>query len=326
MSLAVEEAKKEETPILTKIAETFGVTRKALSDRYHGKIDLNAAPGKKPYLTDVEEDILVQFLIDVSGLGFGYDVQSLKQLIQKLLNKDGNDLTRGWVQYFMKKHPVISVRRTEAFDRLRSRNVDRDLISYYFELLDTAFEKVRVLSNGVALTPERIYCMDETGLYLNRFSRYVIAEKGAQNVFSVTSESREHTTIICYASAAGLCGSPYFITPKQIQGFLGNRFPGAQVGVTKSGYINNSLFEDWIEFFIRDIRTSRGDPNHWCLLIVDGHPTHTLNDVALRTLNDAHIMAISLPSHTTSLLQVHDLAIFKPLKTYFSAAMSQYVR
>lgn len=199
---------------------------------------------------------------------------------------------------------------------MRARNINEELneeiIQHYFNLLKTAYEKIAVLSDDNELTVNRIYCMDETAIYLNKHSKYVFAGKGAKNVFSVTSENLEHMTLICYASAAGRSANPYFITPRALPNFPNQSFRCSRVSQTKSGYINETIFTEWTEFFVKEIEKIRGSPGHWCLLIVDGHTTHTMNPKALQVLNDANIMALSLPSHTSSLLQVHDLSIFGP--------------
>ena len=74
------------------------------------------------------------------------------------------------------------------------------------------------------------------------------------------------------------------------------------------------------------MRHRRQAPHLWCLLVLDSLNQHTLNPKALQILNSANILAISLPSHTSHILQVHDLSIFGPLKKYLRSNVSQYVR
>ena len=62
------------------------------------------------------------------------------------------------------------------------------------------------------------------------------------------------------------------------------------------------------------------------MLIIDGHHCHTLNLKALRILNNAHIIAVSIPAHSSAYLQVHDVSIFGPFKRYFNSEMSEYIR
>jgi len=86
-----------------------------------------------------------------------------------------------------------------------------------------------------------------------------------------------------------------------------------------------SLFPTWCKHFVEDIQGIRSDPDLWALLILDSHHTHTMVPEVLNILNETNILAISLPSHSSSLLQVHDLSIFRPLKKYLSSNISQYV-
>jgi len=49
MESAIEEAKAQDHPNLKEISEKYQVSRKALSDRLSGKIEIKAGVGKKPY-------------------------------------------------------------------------------------------------------------------------------------------------------------------------------------------------------------------------------------------------------------------------------------
>jgi len=74
------------------------------------------------------------------------------------------------------------------------------------------------------------------------------------------------------------------------------------------------------------IQTIRGDPKHWCLLILDGHSSHSYNPETFKLLNSHNIMALSLPSHATSLLQVDDVSVFGPLKRAYHQVQSEWLK
>jgi len=168
--------------------------------------------------------------------------------------------------------------------------------------------------------------MDETGLNPSFGNSYVIAQKGQKSVKVLTSEIRDHLTIVAYASAEGYSGNPFFILAKKVNNFLGSRFPGSKFSVSASGYMNDAVFEEWCEFLIDDLRPRRQAPHLWRLLVLDSLHSHTLNPKALQILSSANILAVSLPSHTSNFLQVHDLSIFGPLKKYFRSSISTYGR
>jgi len=90
--------------------------------------------------------------------------------------------------------------------------------------------------------------------------------------------------------------------------------------------MNDALFIEWCSYFVEDVSHMRGDPNYWCLLVLDSHSSHTMIPKALQALNNNRILAIFLPSHTSSILQMHDVSIFGPLKRYFRSSLSSYLR
>src|SRR4051794_4001338 len=100
MEQALNQAYSHPKPNLKQIAESFGVGRQPLARRYQGILPIDASPGKPPLLSHQQEESLTKFLIEVSGLGFGYDLKSLKNLVRNLFNKPSDFFTDGWVQSF----------------------------------------------------------------------------------------------------------------------------------------------------------------------------------------------------------------------------------
>ena len=98
------------------IAKKHNVSRKAPEFRIKGEISLFGSPGKKPLLSVEEEQFLVNFLIEMTST-----------------------LTSGWVNHFISKYSEITLRKTEAIDRLKLRSVEEDLISFYLLTLELAF-------------------------------------------------------------------------------------------------------------------------------------------------------------------------------------------
>ena len=72
-------------------------------------------------------------------------------------------------------------------------------------------------------------------------------------------------------------------------------------------------------FFLSNIPPSRP-----ALLIMDGHGSHVSIDVIeLARDNDIHLLC--LPSHTTHILQLYDIGVFKLFKFNFSKACTRYL-
>jgi len=136
---------------------------------------------------------------------------------------------------------------------------------------------------------------------------------------------------MAFASASGWCGPEFFLLPgvRQKTAFnleMKKFFPDAEVDMTEKGYMTEKSFLNWANFFLKSIENIRGNPKAWCLLVIDGHDTHTFSTEALRILNDNCVLLVSLPSHTTNILQVHDVSIFHPLKEKFRQSLSNWKR
>ena len=62
------------------------------------------------------------------------------------------------------------------------------------------------------------------------------------------------------------------------------------------------------------------------LLILDGRKSHTHNIKALERASESGVILLSLPPHTRHRMQLLDLIFFKPLKTYYSQHIRQWMR
>jgi len=82
------------------------------------------------------------------------------------------------------------------------------------------------------------------------------------------------------------------------------------------------VFEHWVRHFLANLETR--DEKHWCLLLLDGHQSHTMNPTILKLLWDNRVFVLSLPSHTTSALQLLDVAVFGPLKRSFRKFVDEW--
>lgn len=84
--------------------------------------------------------------------------------------------------------------------------------------------------------------------------------------------------------------------------------------VSDSGWINESLFVDWVHHFISYSKPSKEDP---VLLILDNHESH-ISLEAFTLCRDHGIIMLTLPPHTSHRLQPLDLTYFGPIKTAYN--------
>ena len=123
---------------------------------------------------------------------------------------DHNEKLAGkkWLKWFLQRHPEISLRLPEATSLGRASGFNKCQIDLFFTLLSDLTEKN-------ALTADRIYNMDESGISVVQKMSKVLAKKGKRQVGSITSSERGQTvTIICCNNAAGRYVPPGFIFPR----------------------------------------------------------------------------------------------------------------
>ena len=146
-------------------AEEYGVPRSTLNDKVSGKVPVQAKSGRKAYLTDEEEDRLVEFLVGCASVGYAKsrrDVLAIAQQVFNARNPDSDvELTKGWWDRFRKRHPEISLRQAEPLLYARAAANNPKVIEAYFDLLEQTIE-----TNGLAHRPGQIFNCDETGMPL----------------------------------------------------------------------------------------------------------------------------------------------------------------
>jgi hypothetical protein len=140
----------------------------------------------------------------------------------------------------------------------------------------------------------------------------------------VSTGNRTHITVIAVVNAVGVAFDPTFLVPgvRIRQKFDLSMYQDGHQIPTGNGWINESAFIQWVEIFVRITKDFRG--NLWSVLLLDGHHTHTNSLPALEILNENRILAICMPSHTTSCLQPLDVSVFGPLKNGFQKSLQEW--
>ena len=114
-------------------------------------------------------------------------------------------------------------------------------------------------------------------------------------------------------SAAGTYIPPLIIYKgkRMIPGLLDGAPPSSVIGFTETGYMRESLFQKYIEHFIRSIPPARP-----VLLILDGHKSY-VSYINVNICHNNNILLYTLPPHTTHILQPAELP-FAQLKDAYT--------
>lgn len=138
-----------------------------------------------------------------------------------------------------------------------------------------------------------------------------------------SAERGETMTIVCAMSAAGNFVPPALIFPrKRMKAELMDGAPPQSIGmISDSGYMNTSLFLDWLKHFEAHVRA---DADHPVLLIMDNHSSHrSLEAILFCRENNIHLLTI--PPHSSHRIQPLDRCYFKALKTFYATECDRWL-
>ena len=133
----------------------YGIPKSTLHLYAIGKIELGSRPGPSSILTTAEEEKLVQYVVEMSRIGYGCTKQQVQNMVQAIIEKDGrsNPFTNNrpgekWWKLLNKRHPILSIRQPEHLQLSRARCYIPEAIRSWF----LEFEQFLVV-NGVKDCP-----------------------------------------------------------------------------------------------------------------------------------------------------------------------------
>lgn len=240
----------------------------------------------------------------------------------KLDHRFNNDKTIAgydWLWSFLRRHPNLSIRKSEGLSMARGMGLTREAAQTFYDLLEKEINDYKLQDK-----PQNIFNVDESGIQLINKVGEVVAKKGAKVVQKLTTgEKGETVTLVCCASAEGRFLPPAIIFKgKNLKPeFKDGLPPGSSVYMNpKSGYINSDLFLKWFkEEFIPRKATGRN------ILVLDGHYSHCSSIALLQAADEHGISLLCLPPHTTHALQPLDKSFFAPFKAFFKVESNTWV-
>lgn len=139
-AIAVVQAK---TMSIQKAAKTFNVSSSALFRRTNGRYKFS---GPTTVLTAAEEKQIANWVIDVSKRGFSLTRTELKECVQMYLNKAGrttifkeNRPGRKWMDAFLKRQPILSIRLAENIDKSRASVTESMIRDWFLKVCSRIF-------------------------------------------------------------------------------------------------------------------------------------------------------------------------------------------
>ena len=236
---------------------------------------VDARCGPATYLSQREEEELVQFLTQCASIGYDKSRKEVLGLVQAVLDSRGinKSITNKWWVSFKYRHPNLTLKTAAPLSLVRSKATDPEMLMRYFDHLEHTLH-----ANRLEGRPGQIFNMDETGMPLDAVPSRVIGVKGRSETV-LTSGNKTQITVVACVSAAGYCIPPMVIWDRKILSpdLTMGEVSGTIYGLSKNGWMDKELFSTWFSnHFVHYAPATRP-----LLLLIDGHSSHYCPDTII---------------------------------------------
>ena len=319
MEKALENVRNHEGTI-SDIAVRYGIPQRTL-ERKLKEGNYTKKPGHKFALTEEDELYLIEGLAIAGEYGFPLKREDVADIVEKFVktrniktNFKNDRPGKDWLISFFKRYShLITEKSGEILTKARAKSLTPEILDTFFTIFQNKVEELKLTNRR-----QQFWSADEIGFQTRPNNKRLIFRKGANNcnVLTPNEGKTSYTTLFC-ANGVGEFVDPYVVykgTPEQLQDtwVIGGP-PDAQYNVTKSGWMEDYVFFEWLKkCFLPKVKAMNIPFPQ--ILLFDGHNSH----ISLKTLqyakeNDVHIICI--PPHSSHVLQVLDVSVYKPAKS-----------
>ncbi|KAF6514113.1 hypothetical protein HZS61_006369 [Fusarium oxysporum f. sp. conglutinans] len=257
---------------LRRAAEIYKVGRMILWRRQKGIQSRSDWVPTSRKLSDLEEQIIVQFILDLDSRGFPPRLRGVEEMANRLLaDRNASPVGKRWASNFVRRHKELKTRFFRKYDYRRAKCEDPTAIRNWFRLVENTIAKY-----GIRL--DEIYNFDETGFLMGMIASGMVVtgadRRGRPK--SVQPGNREWITVIQAINAEGQAIPPFIIGAGQYHlanWYRESNLPGNwAIATSENGWTDNETGLEWLKHF--DRCTAKGSKNRYRLLILDGHESH----------------------------------------------------
>jgi hypothetical protein len=304
-------------------AKAYQVKYGTLRNRKNGIQSQRDWIPKSRRLSNLEEETIVQFILDLDSRGFPPRLRFVEEMANRLLaDRDASPVGKRWAHNFVKRQPDLKTRFSRKYDYQRAKCEDPTAIRKWFTLVSNTIAKYGIRSDD-------IWNFDETGFIMGIIMAGMVVTGSERygRPKSLQPGSREWITVIQAINAEGQSITPFIIGAGQYH--LANwhqesDLPGDWViAMSPNGWTDNKLGLEWVKHFDRS--TTKRSVGSYRLLILDGHESH--HSVSFEAYCKANkIITLCMPPHSSHLLQPLDIGCFGPLKKAYSREIEHLIR
>ncbi|PHH54914.1 hypothetical protein CFIMG_007618RA00001 [Ceratocystis fimbriata CBS 114723] len=158
--LALQALQNDRKLSLRQAAKTYEVGYYKLRRRHNGIQSRHDWIPKSRKLSDLEEETIVKFIIDLDSRGFPPRLRGVEEMANKLLaDRNASPVGKRWASNFVKRQPDLKTRFNRRYDYQRAKCEDPTIIRDWFRLVEDTIAKY-----GITLVD--IYNFDETGFMM----------------------------------------------------------------------------------------------------------------------------------------------------------------
>jgi hypothetical protein len=315
LNLAIQAMQRDPTLRPRAAARIYSVDHRKLGRRLLGIPSRHVISANSRKLTDLEESVLVQYILNLDSKGFPPRLSVVEDIANRLLaTRDSPRVGTRWASNFVNRCPELRTRFQRKYDYQRAKCEDPDVIRSWFELVRNTITKYGIHDAD-------IYNFDETGFMMGVISTAMVvtSSDGRSKAKRIQPGNREWATVIQGVNSQGWTVPPFVVVAGKnhlASWYQNSGFPPDWViAVTNNGWTTNEKGMDWIQHFEKHTKTRT--IGSYRLLILDGHESHH-SDEFEEYCKEHNIVTLCMPAHSSHILQPLDVGCFSPLKKAYS--------
>ena len=158
--LAIRALEDNEDLSIRAVAKLYNVPEATIRHRRNGRRARRDIPANSRSLTDLEEQTIVQYTIELSARAFPPRLRGVEDMANHLRReRDAPPVGQRWAHNFVKRQPELRTRYTRRYDYQRAKCEDPKVVSEWFAL-------VRNVKAKYGIVEDDIYNFDETGFMM----------------------------------------------------------------------------------------------------------------------------------------------------------------
>ena len=202
------QAMQNDTKLSARAAgKIYNVDHEKLSRRRRGMQPRRDIPANSRKLTDLEESIVVQYILDLDSKGFPPRLCGVEDMANGLLaERDARRIVTRWASNFVKRQPDLTMRFNRKYDYQRALCENPDLIRGWFALVPNTIAKYGIQGAD-------IYNFDEIGFLMGVISTILVVTGSERRGRRKTRQpgNRKWSTVIQGINARGWAIPPFII-------------------------------------------------------------------------------------------------------------------